>query len=72
VCLDIVLPDRRFDAIVPGYDRQLLAGILTARRTTPLVLALTVLLLLSTFLESGGFSSSLLLDLLVLSLPMLL
>jgi len=42
VGLDIVLPDRSFDAIVPGYDRQLLAGILTARRTTPLVLALTV------------------------------
>jgi len=42
VGLDVVLPDRSFDVIVPGYDRQLLAGILTARRTTTLVLALTV------------------------------
>jgi len=42
VGLDVVLPDRSFDAIVPGYDRQLLSGILIARRTTPLVLALTV------------------------------
>jgi len=42
VGLDVILPDRSFDAIVPGYDRQLLVGLLTARRTTPLVLALTV------------------------------
>ena len=28
--------------IAPGYDRQLLTGILIARRTTPVVLALTV------------------------------
>jgi hypothetical protein len=31
--LDVVLPDRSFDAIAPGYDRRLLAGILAARRT---------------------------------------
>ena len=42
VGIDMILPDRSFDAIVPGYDRQLLAGLLTARRTTPLVLSLTV------------------------------
>jgi class 3 adenylate cyclase/CHASE2 domain-containing sensor protein len=42
VGLDIVLPDRSFEAIVPGYDRQLLAGILLARRSSPVVLALTV------------------------------
>jgi class 3 adenylate cyclase len=42
VGLDIVLPDRSFEAIVPGYDRQLLVGLLIARRTNPLVLALTV------------------------------
>jgi class 3 adenylate cyclase len=42
VGLDVVLPDRSFEALVPGYDRALLAGILIARRTTPLVLALTV------------------------------
>ena len=40
--LDIVLPDRSYEKIVPGYDRQLLTGILIARRTTPIVLALTV------------------------------
>lgn len=42
VALDVVLPDRSFDAIVPGYDRQLLAGIVLARRAKPLVLALTI------------------------------
>jgi class 3 adenylate cyclase len=42
VGLDIVLPDRSFESLVPGYDRALLAGMLIARRTTPLVLALTV------------------------------
>jgi len=42
VGLDVVLPDRSYEFVVPGYDRQLLTGILIARRTTPLVLALTV------------------------------
>jgi class 3 adenylate cyclase/CHASE2 domain-containing sensor protein len=42
VGLDVVLPDRSYDSIVPGYDRRLLTGILIARRTTPIVLALTV------------------------------
>jgi class 3 adenylate cyclase/CHASE2 domain-containing sensor protein len=42
VGLDVVLPDRSYEAIVPGYDRLLLTGILVARRTTPVVLALTV------------------------------
>ncbi len=40
--LDIVLPDRSYETLVPGYDRQLLTGILIARRSTPVVLALTV------------------------------
>jgi len=40
--LDIVLPDRSFETLAPGYDRQLLAGLLIARREVPLVLALTV------------------------------
>lgn len=40
--LDVVLPDRSYEKIVPGYDRQLLTGILVARRTAPIVLALTV------------------------------
>ena len=40
--LDVVLPDRSFETLVPGYDRQLLSGIVSARRMKPLVLALTV------------------------------
>jgi class 3 adenylate cyclase len=40
--LDVVLPDRSYEQIVPGYDTKLLTGILIARRTTPIVLALTV------------------------------
>ncbi|MEO8440863.1 MAG: CHASE2 domain-containing protein [Betaproteobacteria bacterium] len=42
VGLDVVLPDRSYEFLAPGYDRQLLTGILIARRTTPVVLALTV------------------------------
>jgi len=42
VGLDIVLPDRSFEAIVPGYDLQLLRGIVAARSAMPVVLALTV------------------------------
>jgi len=40
--LDVVLPDRSYEQIVPGYDRKLLTGMLIARRTAPVVLALTV------------------------------
>jgi class 3 adenylate cyclase/CHASE2 domain-containing sensor protein len=40
--LDVVLPDRSYEQIVPGYDRALLTGIVSARRTSPIVLALTV------------------------------
>ena len=40
--VDIILPDRSFNAIVPGYDRQLLAGIVDARRNAPLVFGLTI------------------------------
>ena len=40
--LDVVLPERSYEQLVPGHDRQLLTGIVTARRTTPIVLALTV------------------------------
>jgi class 3 adenylate cyclase len=42
VGLDVVLPDRSYEFIAPGYDRQLLTGILLTRKTTPVVLALTV------------------------------
>ncbi|HRJ79734.1 MAG TPA: CHASE2 domain-containing protein, partial [Planctomycetota bacterium] len=40
--LDVVLPDRSYDAILPGSDRSLLAGILIAKRSSALVLARTV------------------------------
>ncbi|MBI4988536.1 MAG: adenylate/guanylate cyclase domain-containing protein [Rhodocyclales bacterium] len=40
--VDIILPDRSFNAIVPGYDRQLLAGIIEARRNAPVVFGLTI------------------------------
>ncbi|HZM34704.1 MAG TPA: adenylate/guanylate cyclase domain-containing protein [Burkholderiales bacterium] len=42
VGVDIVLPDRSFDAVVPGIDKVLLAGLLEARRSHPVVLGLTV------------------------------
>lgn len=40
--LDVVLPDRSFEDIVPGLDRKLITGLVLARRNTPLVLAMTV------------------------------
>lgn len=40
--LDLVLPDRSLDAVVSGNDRRLVSGLVLARRSTPLVLALTV------------------------------
>lgn len=42
VGIDVVLPDRSYDFVAAGLDRQLLVGILTARRATPVVLAKTV------------------------------
>ena len=42
VGLDIVLPDRSYDRIAPGYDKMLIRGIVEARRAFPLVLALTI------------------------------
>ncbi len=42
VGLDVVLPDRSYDSLFPGYDKQLLSGLLVARRAMPVVLALTV------------------------------
>ncbi len=42
VGLDVVLPDRSFDAVLPGTDRMLLAGLVMVRRSTPVVLAATV------------------------------
>ena len=40
--LDVVLPDRSYDAILPGSDRALLGGIVLARRSAPVVVAVTV------------------------------
>ena len=42
VGIDIILPDRSYDAVAPGHDGALLRGILEARRAYPLVLALTI------------------------------
>lgn len=40
VALDLVLPERSFDAVVPGLDRSLLRGIVRAREAGGIVLAL--------------------------------
>jgi len=40
--VDIVLPDRSYEPVVPGSDKLLMRGLLEARRSYPLVLALTV------------------------------
>ena len=42
VGIDIVLPDRSFEPVMPGSDRELMKGLLEARRSVPLVLALTL------------------------------
>lgn len=40
--IDIVLPDRSYEAVLPGSDKLLMKGLLEARRSFPIVLALTV------------------------------
>ncbi len=42
VGVDIILPDRSFEAVLPGSDKLLLRSMLEARRAYPLVLGLTV------------------------------
>lgn len=42
VGLDLVLPDRSYDFLKPGYDRPLLEGLLQLRQVAPVVLAQTV------------------------------
>ena len=42
VGVDIILPDRSFEAVLPGSDKLIIKGILEARRSYPLVLGLTV------------------------------
>ena len=40
--IDMVLPDRSYEPVAPGSDKLLMRGLLDARRSYPLVLALTV------------------------------
>lgn len=42
VGLDIVLPERSYNAILPGYDEALMRGILVAKKVMPVVAAITV------------------------------
>lgn len=42
VGLDVVFPDRSYDHLVPGYDKLLLEGLLAARKSTQVVLGVTV------------------------------
>jgi len=42
VGFDLILPDRSYDAVLPGADRALLEGILATRGKVPLVFGLTV------------------------------
>jgi class 3 adenylate cyclase len=42
VGLDVILPDRSYNDVVPGLDQRLLAGLLAMRRAGILVLAVTV------------------------------
>ena len=41
VGLDIVLPDRSYESLLPGLDRALLVGLISARGRVPVVLGLT-------------------------------
>lgn len=42
VGLDVVLPDRSYESVLPGSDRELLRGLVLARQSYPLVLGLTI------------------------------
>jgi adenylate cyclase len=42
VGIDIVLPDRSYESVLPGADRELMKGLLEVRRSLPLVIALTL------------------------------
>lgn len=41
VGLDVILPERSYDAIAPGYDRELVRGLILGRTAYPLVVGLT-------------------------------
>jgi class 3 adenylate cyclase/CHASE2 domain-containing sensor protein len=42
VGLDLALPDRSFNRLVPGYDQKLLQGLLAMRQVAPVVLGITI------------------------------
>jgi len=42
VGLDVVLPSRSYGSVVPGYDLELVRGLISARHAFPLVLGVTV------------------------------
>jgi adenylate cyclase len=42
VGLDVVLPERSYDSIAPGYDRELIRGLALARSAYPLILGITL------------------------------
>jgi len=42
VGIDVIMPDRSYDSILPGYDAALMQGIIAARRDAGLILGLTV------------------------------
>ena len=42
VGLDIVLPDRSYEDVTPGYDRELVLGLVRARNAYPLVIGITI------------------------------
>jgi class 3 adenylate cyclase/CHASE2 domain-containing sensor protein len=42
VGVDIVLPDRSYESVLPGSDRDLMKGLLEARRAYPMILAQTL------------------------------
>jgi class 3 adenylate cyclase len=42
VGMDLILPDRSYDSVTPGYDNALVRGLLAARQAFPLVMARTI------------------------------
>ncbi|MEO6171826.1 MAG: adenylate/guanylate cyclase domain-containing protein [Arenimonas sp.] len=40
--LDVIMPERSFNDLVPGYDESLMMGMLASRKKRPLVLGLTL------------------------------
>ena len=43
VGLDVILPDRSYDAFAPGSDQALIAGLLALRRVAPVIIGVTTL-----------------------------